>query len=274
MIQTLIQKINEEIDAMGLKSTEPAIRKYVEKPKPVQKPPDLAPFIEHSLLKPEATRRDILRLCSEAKQFHFRGVCVNPVFVKEAQKQSAGTDCLVITVVGFPLGANLTTTKVEETKHVIQLGANEVDMVIPLGALKEGDYRTVYQDIRAVVEAAGSVPVKVIIEAGLLDETEKIAACLLAGRAGAAFVKTSTGFTARGATIEDVRLIRTVVGNRLGIKAAGGIRDFQTARILVEAGATRLGCSASVAIVKEHTKRSTAATKRPPLFPLLRKEGM
>ncbi|MCF6154338.1 MAG: deoxyribose-phosphate aldolase [Candidatus Brocadia sp.] len=236
---------------MGLKSTEPAIRKYVEKPKSVQKPFDLAPFIEHTLLKPEATRRDILRICNEARQFHFCGVCVNPVFVEEAQRQLAGTGCLVITVVGFPLGANLTSTKVAETSHVIQLGTNEVDMVIPLGALKEGDYRTVYKDIRAVIEAAGPVPVKVIIEAGLLDETEKIAACLLAERAGAAFVKTSTGFTARGATLEDVRLIKAVVGDRLGIKAAGGIRDFQSARALVEAGATRLGCSASVAIVTE-----------------------
>lgn len=251
MIHTLIQKINEEINAMGLKSTESSIRKNMGKPKPVQKPFDLAPFIEHTLLKPEATRRDILRLCNEARQFHFCGVCVNPVFVEETQRQLAGTGCLVITVVGFPLGANLTTTKVEETKHVIQLGANEVDMVIPLGALKEGDYRTVYEDICAVVEAAGSIPVKVIVEAGLLDEAEKIAACLLAERAGAAFVKTSTGFTARGATLEDVRLIKAVVGDRLGIKAAGGIRDFQSARALVEAGATRLGCSASVAIVTE-----------------------
>lgn len=251
MIHTLIQKINEEINAMGLKSTEPAIRKYVEKPKSVQKPFDLAPVIEHTLLKPEATRRDVLRLCDEAKQFLFYGVCVNPVFVKEAQRQLAGTGCLVITVVGFPLGANLTATKVEETRHVIQLGANEVDMVIPLGALKEGDYRTVYQDIRAVVEAVGSIPVKVIVEAGLLDEAEKIAACLLAERAGAAFVKTSTGFTARGATLEDVRLIKAVVGDKLGIKAAGGIRDYQSASSLVKAGATRLGCSASVAIVTE-----------------------
>jgi deoxyribose-phosphate aldolase len=249
--QPLIQKITEEIDALGLKYPESVVQKRVEKPKPVQRPLGLAPLIEHTLLKPEATRRDILRLCDEAKRFHFRGVCVNPVFVKEAQQQLAGTDCLVITVVGFPLGANVTAIKAEETKHVIKLWANEVDMVIALGALKEGDYRTVYQDIRAVVEAAGSIPVKVIIEAGLLDEAEKIEACLLAVRAGAAFVKTSTGFTACGATVEDVKLMRAIVGDRLGIKAAGGIRDFQTARALVEAGATRLGCSASVAIVTE-----------------------
>ncbi len=249
---SLIQKITKEIDGLGLESMKTAIRKPIDKPKPIQKSLDLAPLIEHTLLKPEATHMDVMRLCDEVKQFNFRGVCVNPVLVKEAQKQLTGTDCSVITVVGFPLGANVTATKVEETKHVIELGANEVDMVIPIGALKEGDYRTVWQDIRTVVEAAGAIPVKVIIEAGLLEETEKMAACLLAERAGAAFVKTSTGFSSRGATVEDVKLMKIVVGDRLGIKAAGGIRDFQTARTLVEAGATRLGCSASVAIVTEY----------------------
>ena len=248
---SLIQKITDRIDAMGFEPTKPVIQKPIEKPKPIRKPLDLAPLIEHTLLKPEATRRDILRLCDEAKQFRFRGVCINPVFVKETQKQLTGTDCSVITVVGFPLGANVTATKVEETRHVIELGANGVDMVIPIGALKDHDYKTVYQDIRAVVEAAGSIPVKVIIETGLLEETEKIAACLLAKRAGSAFVKTSTGFSVRGATVEDVKLMKAVVGDGLGIKAAGGIRDFQTARALVEAGSTRLGCSASVAIVTE-----------------------
>lgn len=247
----LIKRISEEIEAMGLKSMEPAIQKYVEKPKPVEKPLDLAPLIEHTLLKPEATRRDIRRVCDEAKRFHFRGVCVNPVFVEEARRQLAGTDCLVITVVGFPLGANLTATKVEETRHVIQLGAHEIDMVIALGALKDGDYSAAYHDISAVVEVAGLIPVKVIIEAGLLEEPEKIAACVLSIRAGAAFVKTSTGFTARGATVEDVRLMRAIVGDRLGIKAAGGIRDFRSARALLEAGASRLGCSASVRMVTE-----------------------
>ena len=248
---SLIQKITDRIDAMGFEPTKPVIQKPIEKPKSIQKPLDLSHLIEHTLLKPEATRKDILRLCDEAKQFRFRGVCINPVFVKEARKQLTGTDCSVITVVGFPLGANVTATKVEETKHVIELGANEVDMVIPIGALKDSDYRTVWLDILAVVEAAGSIPVKVIIETGLLEETEKIAACLLAERAGSAFVKTSTGFSIRGATVQDVKLMRTVVGNKIGIKAAGGIRDFQTARALVEAGSTRLGCSASIAIVTE-----------------------
>ena len=248
----LIQKITEEIESLGLKSYESAIQKHAEKPKPVRKPIDLAPLIEHTLLKPEITHRDINKLCDEARQFHFRGVCVNPVFVKEALQQLAGTDCSVVTVVGFPLGANLTDTKSEEAKHVIELGAGEIDMVIALGALKEGNYKTVYNDIRAVVESAESIPVKVIIEAGLLNEREKIAACLLAEWAGASFVKTSTGFAGCGATIEDVKLMKAVVGSRIGIKAAGGIRDFQTACAMVESGATRLGCSASVAIVTEH----------------------
>jgi len=154
---SLIQKISEEMDTLGLESVMPAIQRHVEKTKTIKKPLDLAPLIEHTLLKPEATRKDILRLCDEAKQFRFRGVCINPVFVKEAQKQLTGSDCSVITVVGFPLGANITATKVEEAKHVIELGANEVDMVIPIGALKDGDYRAVWQDIRAVVEAAGSI---------------------------------------------------------------------------------------------------------------------
>jgi deoxyribose-phosphate aldolase len=251
MIRTLVQKITKEIDALGLEFMKTAIRRPIERLKPIQKSLDLAPLIEHTVLKPEATRKDIERLCVEAKKFHFHGICVNPVLVKEARKQLTGTDCSVITVVGFPLGANITVTKVEETKHVMESGANEVDMVIQIGALKEGDYRAVWQEIRAVVEAAGSIPVKVIIETGLLEETEKIAACLLAERAGAAFVKTSTGFSVRGATVEDVKLMKAVVGDGLGIKAAGGIRDFQTARALVEAGAIRLGCSASVAIVTE-----------------------
>jgi deoxyribose-phosphate aldolase len=248
---SLIQKISKEVDGLGLEFVRPAIQRHIEKTKTIKKPLDLTLLIEHTLLKPEATRRDIIRLCEEAKRFHFHGVCVNPVYVDEARRRLAGTGCVVVTVAGFPLGANITATKVEETKHVIESGANEVDMVIPVGALKDGDYRAAYEDIRAVVEAAGSIPVKTIIETGLLEETEKIAACLLAERAGTAFVKTSTGFSTRGATVEDVKLMKMVVGDRLGIKAAGGIRDFHTARAIVEAGATRLGCSASVAIVTE-----------------------
>lgn len=248
---TVIKKFTDEFDAIGIKFYESPARKYLWKPINIKHPLDIAPLIEHTLLKPVATRRDIIRLCDEAKQFNFRGVCVNPSFVNEAQQQLAGSDCLVISVVGFPLGANLTITKVEETKHVIKQGANEIDMVIPIGALKDGDYKTVYHDIRSVAEVAGTIPVKVIIETGLLEDTEKIAACLLAIRAGAAFVKTSTGINTRGATVEDVKLLRAVSGDKVGIKTAGGIHDFHSALALVEAGANILGCSASVAIVTE-----------------------
>lgn len=248
---TVIKKFTDEFDAIGIKSYESPARKYLWKAINIKHPLDVAPLIEHTLLKPAAIHRDIIRLCNEAKQFNFRGVCVNPSFVNEAQQQLAGSKCLVISVVGFPLGANLTITKVEETKHVIKQGANEIDMVIPIGALKDGDYKTVYHDIRSVAEVAGTIPVKVIIETGLLIDTEKIAACLLAIRAGAAFVKTSTGINTRGVTVEDVKLLRAVSGDRIGIKAAGGIRDFSSACTFVEAGANILGCSASVAIVTE-----------------------
>ena len=156
---------------------------------------------------------------------------------------------MVVAVVGFPLGANLSGTKAEETRAVIGEGADEVDMVISLGAIKSREFRTAFDDMRAVVEAAGPVPVKVILETALLDEYQKVLSCILAERAGAAFVKTSTGFASGGATAEDVVLMRRVVGERVAVKAAGGIRDFQTARAMVDAGADRLGCSASVAIV-------------------------
>ncbi len=248
---TVIKKFTDEFDAIGIKSYESPSRKYLWKPINIKHPLDLAPLIEHTLLKPEANHKDIIRLCNEAKQFNFRGVCVNPSFVNEARQQLSGSTCLVISVVGFPLGANLTITKVAETKHVIKQGANEVDMVIPIGALKEVDYRTVYHDIRSVAEVAGNIPVKVIIETGLLMDTEKIAACLLSIRAGATFIKTSTGINTHGATVEDVKLLRAVSGDKVGIKASGGIHDFHSALALVEAGANLLGCSSSVAIVTE-----------------------
>lgn len=254
--QHLIQKINEELNTLGLEPIESSTRKQIEKPKSIKQPLDLAPWIEHTLLKPQATRQDIIKLCNEAKRFKFRGVCVSPVFVGEARQQLIGTNCLVVTTVGFPLGANLTITKAEETQHVIKLGANEVDMVIAISALKDGDYGTVYRDIRIVVAAAKSIPVKVILEMCLLKEPEKIAGCLIAMRAGATFVKTSTGFIPDGgAKSEDIELMQKVVGGQLGIKAAGGIRDFKTARAMLEAGASRLGCSASVAIVTESLEK-------------------
>ncbi len=217
----------------------------------IERPRDLAQYIEHTALKPDATRQAIVTLCEEATRFGFRGVCVNPVYVKEAKERLAGSERAVVTVVGFPLGANLSKTKAEEARAVIEHGADEVDMVISVGRLKSGEYQTVFNDIRAVVEAAGRIPVKVILETILLDDYQKVLGCLLAERAGAAFAKTSTGFAGGGATVEDVALMRRVVSERVAIKAAGGIKDFQTARAMVMAGADRLGCSASVAIVAE-----------------------
>lgn len=217
----------------------------------IARPADLAPLIEHTALKPETTPAAIARLCDEAVRLGLRGVCVNPIYVAEARRRldSATTRPLVVSVVGFPLGASLTATKAAETRAVIDAGADEVDMVLAIGRLKAGELNAVEGDIAAVVVAAGGKAVKVILETSLLDESEKIAACRLSARAGAAFVKTSTGFGGSHATVEDVALMRRTVGAQLRIKASGGIRDFASARALVEAGAHVLGCSASVTIV-------------------------
>lgn len=248
--EELIVRANHELEALGIpqmKRSALGVSQHI--PRRIERPRDLVPCIEHTALKPETTREAVGTLCEEAKRFGFRGVCVNPVFVEEAKRQLAGSSVLVVTVVGFPLGANLSGTKAVETVAMISKGADEVDMVISIGALKSRDFRAAFNDIRAVVEAAGPVAVKVILETFLLNEFEKIVGCLLAERAGAAFVKTSTGFAGGGATVEDVLLMRRVVGERLAIKAAGGIRNFDTARAMVAAGADRLGCSASVSIV-------------------------
>ncbi|MBA4542644.1 MULTISPECIES: deoxyribose-phosphate aldolase [Thermoactinomyces] len=210
---------------------------------------ELAAMIDHTLLKPEATLEQIRVLCEEAKQYHFASVCVNPFWVKEAAKLLAGTDVKVCTVVGFPLGATTTETKVFETKDAVKNGADEIDMVINIGALKSGDSETVKRDIEAVVKAAEGKLVKVILETGLLNDEEIAGASKLAKEAGAHFVKTSTGFGNGGATVEAVRLMRKTVGTDLGVKASGGIRDQETAKKMVEAGANRIGASASVAIV-------------------------
>jgi deoxyribose-phosphate aldolase len=212
-------------------------------------PRDLAPLIEHTALKAEATPAAIARLCAEAVAFGFRGVCVNPNFVAAARRHLGGAPPRLVSVVGFPLGASLTATKAHETRAVIEAGADEVDMVLQIGLLKGGELSAVADDIAAVVAAAGGRPVKVILETLLLDDAEKVAACQLAERAGAAFVKTSTGFGGARATVEDVALMRRTVGGRLRVKASGGIRDLATARALVAAGADVLGCSASVEIV-------------------------
>ncbi len=210
-------------------------------------------MIDHTLLKPDATLPDIQKLCREAAEFHFATVCVNPAWVATAAAALRGSGVGVCSVVGFPLGATTPDVKNFETRRAIFDGATEIDMVINIGALKSGDLRTVERDIAAVIEACLQCGVvsKVIIEAALLTDDEKIAACTLAKAAGADFVKTSTGFASGGATAADVALMRRVVGAEMGVKAAGGVRDLEGLQAMVAAGATRVGASAGVKIVQE-----------------------
>ncbi|MBE3575075.1 MAG: deoxyribose-phosphate aldolase [Firmicutes bacterium] len=214
---------------------------------------ELAHRIDHTLLKPDATPMDIQRLCAEARAYGFATVCVNPLFVAQAAGELAGTPVGVCSVVGFPLGATPAQVKAVEAARAVADGAREIDMVLAIGLLKAGEEDRVREDIRQVVQAVAPVPVKVILETGLLTDQEKVLACHLAEEAGAAFVKTSTGFGHGGATVEDVRLLRATVGSRLRVKASGGIRDHQTALAMLAAGADRLGCSASVAVVTGRT---------------------
>ena len=207
--------------------------------------------IDHTLLKPEATTAQVLQLCREAKDNCFASVCINPTYVALCARELAGSPVRVCTVVGFPLGAHLPEVKAYETRRAVQDGAREIDMVVNIGALKSREHDLVRRDIAAVIEAAGpDALVKVILEMTLLTLEEKVAGCLLSKAAGADFVKTSTGFAAGGATVEDVRLMRLVVGPEMGVKAAGGIRSREDAQAMIAAGATRLGTSASVKIVK------------------------
>ena len=211
----------------------------------------IASFIDHTALKPDTTLEQIEKLCHEAIEYGFASVCVNPCYVAHCHRILKTSDVKVCTVIGFPLGANTIATKEAETVEAVKNGATEVDMVINVGAIKSGDYELVKNDIAAVVKAAGdSAIVKVILETCLLTDEEKIAACKMCKEAGAHFVKTSTGFSTGGATIEDIRLMRQAVGPDLGVKASGGIRDYKTARAMVDAGASRVGASASIAIVK------------------------
>lgn len=211
---------------------------------------NFARMIDHTLLKAEATKEQIETLCAEAKQFNFASVCVNPTWVKRSSELLQGTDVLVCTVIGFPLGANTPAVKAFEAKDAIANGAKEVDMVINIGALKDKNYELVQADIAAVVEAAkDSAIVKVIIESCLLTDEEKVKACELAVAAGADYVKTSTGFSTGGATAEDIALMRKTVGPDLGVKASGGVRSLEDMKKMVEAGATRIGASSGVAIM-------------------------
>jgi deoxyribose-phosphate aldolase len=220
--------------------------------------------IDHTLLKPDASREEIERLCREAAEFHFATVCVNPTWVSLAAAQLRGTGVGVCSVVGFPLGATTADVKNFETRRAIYDGATEIDMVINVGALKSGDLRTVERDIEAVTDPCRQCGVvsKVIIEAALLNDEEKITACTLSKAAGADFVKTSTGFGPGGATAADVALMRRVVGADMGVKAAGGVRDLEGLRAMVAAGASRVGASAGVKIVQESQGQTPTSAAR------------
>ena len=209
----------------------------------------LASMIDHTLLKPDATQVELAKVCSEAKDYHFATVCVNSSNIPFVARLLKGSGVKAIAVVGFPLGAATSQAKAFEAKEAIHAGAEEIDMVINIGAIKSKDYKTVYEDIRQVVEASRPHAVKVILETSSLDHDEKVIACTLSKTAGAAFVKTSTGFGSGGATVEDIVLMRKIVGENMNVKASGGIRTKEDAEKMVNAGADRIGASASVAIV-------------------------
>ena len=208
-------------------------------------------LIDSTLLAPDAREEQIVALAKEAKELHFASVCINPCFIKTAKDILDGTDVKVCTVIGFPLGAMTTESKVFETRDAIEKGAQEIDMVINVSALKDGKDDYVEEEIRRIKECCGDKVLKVILECCLLTDEEKVRACLLAKRAGADFVKTSTGFSKGGATVEDVALMRKAVGEEMGVKAAGGIRDRKTMLAMVEAGATRIGTSRGKALIEE-----------------------
>lgn len=213
---------------------------------------DYAKMIDHTLLKPEATKEQVKNLCEEAVQYGFHSVCVNSSFVYYCAELLKDSDVKVCTVIGFPLGAMSTAGKAAEAQAAVADGAEELDMVIHVGMIKSGDWNYVKQDIASVVEAAGDkASVKVILETCLLTDEEKRKACMICKEAGASFVKTSTGFSNGGATVKDVALMREAVGSDMGVKASGGIRSFQDARAMVEAGADRIGASSGIAIIRE-----------------------
>lgn len=218
----------------------------------IEHPPcgHVAPLIDHTILKPDATKDELRKVCDEARRFGFATVCVNSSNVRFVAGCLEGSGVKAIAVVGFPLGAATPGAKAFETREAIRNGAREIDMVINIGALKSRDYHCVLDDMRTVVDAAGPIPVKVILETSMLDRDQKVIACALAKAAGAAFVKTSTGFGGGGATPEDVALMRAVVGDDMGVKASGGVRTIDDVERVIKAGASRIGASSSVAIVE------------------------
>ncbi len=211
----------------------------------------MSSYIDHTLLKAEATRQDIIKLCREAAEYKFYSVCINPSYVKTAAAALQGSGVKVCAVVGFPLGATTTAVKAFEAAEAVENGAAEIDMVIHIGALKGRETKYLADDVSAVVRAAAGKTVKVIIETGLLDNEDKVLACRLAKEAGAGFVKTSTGFGPGGASIADLHLMRETVGSALGVKASGGVRTAKEARQMIEAGANRIGTSSGLTIVKD-----------------------
>ncbi len=222
----------------------------------------IARLVDHTLLKPEATPRQIEQLCDEALEFHFAAGCVHSGFVGRVAARLSGSDVAPCSVVGFPFGTNLTSVKVYEARQAIAAGAREVDMVVPIGLLKAGEFARVAEDLVDITRAAHAqgVLVKLILETALLTDDEKVAACMLAAGTGVDFVKTSTGFAGGGATEADVALMRQVVGDRMGVKAAGGIRNLEDARKMVAAGATRLGTSAGVNIARQAQGQSATGS--------------
>ncbi len=259
-LDRLVARIGDEILArMGLLNTRGTRPGVAVRPAGPDVPPAVTRFdttvarlIDHTQLRQEAARADIVQLCREARQYQFASVCVNPYWVPLAAAELDGSPVKVCTVAGFPLGANTTEVKVSESQGAVRAGAREIDMVMNVGALRSGDFERVKQDMRAVVEVshAGGALVKVIIETCCLDDHQKAVACAIAKMAGADFVKTSTGFAKTGATEHDVALMRQVVGPDMGVKAAGGIRSLEDLRKMVAAGATRVGASSSVKIIQ------------------------
>ena len=225
---------------------------------PVPQGAAIAGWIDHTILKPEATPGQVEQLCQEALAYSFAAVCVNAVFVRQVALALKGSSVSACSVVGFPLGACGSTVKVFETSACLEAGAQEIDMVIPIGLLKSGAYDQVLEDVQGVVQVAhsGQALVKVIIETALLTRQEKIIACLLSKAAGADFVKTSTGFSTSGATVEDIDLMRRTVGEQIGVKASGGVRSYQDAIAMIEVGATRIGTSSGIKIVQEARSRN------------------
>jgi deoxyribose-phosphate aldolase len=248
-MNTLYEKIQDIQDRLDSLPAPPV-------PSAMVTPNQLAGMIDHTLLKPEARISQVVSLCQEAVEYGFASVCVNPIWVPVCAEHLEKHPVPVCTVVGFPLGANTTAIKVTETEQALRDGAREIDMVLAIGQLKSGYYNQVFQDIQAVVDTAAPHPVKVILETCLLTDPEKAAACVVSQEAGAAFVKTSTGFSKAGATTGDVRMMRAIVGSCMGVKAAGGIRDKQTALEMIEAGANRLGASSGVHIIQTFKDKS------------------